>query len=400
MSELVDLIQRLVAINSINPDLVPGSAGEMEIARFVAGWLENAGLQVTLEEITPGRANVIAVARGRGGGQALMLNAHTDTVGVTGMENPFEARLDGNRLYGRGAYDMKASLAAIMVAGARAAQKSLAGNVIITAVCDEEYASIGTKQVADNWTADAAIITEATALDVCIAHKGFIWLEITTTGRAAHGSRPDRGVDAIVKMGKVLTALERHGFSLLNSPSHPLLNSGSIHASLISGGQELSSYPERCVLQVERRTVPGESVETVTEEMEMLLNEIRERDPDFRAGCRVTLSRDAFEVSPDEPIVKTVRAHAKDVRGSDPALIGVPFWMDSALLSAAHIPTVIFGPDGEGAHAVDEWVDIDSVVKCLEVYDAVIADFCAESLPEQPASSESPARPASSESSE
>jgi acetylornithine deacetylase len=175
----------------------------------------------------------------------------------------------------------------------------------------------------------------------------------------------------------VLTALERHGTDLLSSPSHPLLNSGSIHASLISGGQELSSYPERCVLHVERRTVPGETPESVSDQLEMLLNDIRERDADFRAEHRVTLSRDTFEVSEDEPIVECLRRHVGSIRGSEPRLAGVPFWMDSALLSAADIPTVIFGPDGEGAHAVIEWVDVDSVTKCLEVYEAVIAEFCA-----------------------
>ncbi|HET9920604.1 MAG TPA: M20/M25/M40 family metallo-hydrolase, partial [Ktedonobacteraceae bacterium] len=256
MSEIIELLRQLVAIDSINPDLVPGGAGEGEIARFVANWLEQAGLEVTIEEAAPQRPNVIAVARGSGGGRSLLLNAHMDTVGVAGMERPHEPYIEENRLYGRGAYDMKGGLAAILVAGAAAKQRDLRGDVIVTAVCDEEYASIGTASVVKNWRADAAIVTEPTELDICVAHKGFCWLDIETTGVAAHGSLPELGVDAIAKMGKVLVALEALDRSLRAAPSHPLLGSGSLHASLIAGGQELSSYPERCLLNVERRTVP------------------------------------------------------------------------------------------------------------------------------------------------
>src|SRR5712691_5742855 len=241
MSETTELLRQLVAINSINPDLVPDGPGEAEIARFVASWLESAGLEIELNEPEPGRPNVIGIVRGSGGGRSLILNAHMDTVGVAGMERPHEPLITGNRLYGRGAYDMKGGLASIMVAAARAKPLNLGGDVILTAVSDEEYASIGTASVVKRWRADAAIVTEPTGLDVCVAHKGFVWLELETVGVAAHGSRPELGVDAIAAMGGVLMGVKRLGAELESSWPHPLLGTGSVHASLIEGGQELSS---------------------------------------------------------------------------------------------------------------------------------------------------------------
>ena len=362
---LVELVSQLVAIDSVNPDLVPGAAGEREIAEFVRIWLESAGLEVEVTEVAPGRPNVVAVARGAGGGRSLLLNAHMDTVGLAGMESPLEPSVADGRLYGRGAYDMKASLAAIMVAGARARELGLSGDVIVTAVCDEEVASIGTAAVAERVRADAAIVAEPTELQVATAHRGFVWFDIETHGRAAHGSRPEAGVDAIARMGHVLVRLDELDRSLRAAPRHPLLRSGSVHASLIEGGIELSTYPDRCLLRAERRTIPGETAASVEEEARSLLG-------DLDGTADVVFERQPFEVGADEEIVRLVRreAGAEDV-------IGVPFWADSALLAAAGIPTVVFGPIGEGAHAAVEWVDLASVARCVEVYLAVATQFCA-----------------------
>ncbi len=377
MSEITNLLQQLVAINSINPDLVADGAGEGEIARFVANWLTRAGLEVEIDEPRPGRPNVIGIARGTGGGRSLMLNAHMDTVGVAGMERPHQASIVGNRLYGRGAYDMKAGLAAIMYAAANARKLNLPGDVIVTAVSDEEYASIGTSSVVKRWRADAAVVTEPTELDIYVAHKGFIWLEVETIGTAAHGSRPDLGVDVIVKMGKVLAGLEELDRFLRAHPSHRLLKSGSVHASLITGGQELSSYPDHCKLNIERRTIPGESQESVEAEIRGLFDHIAMTDPDFKAAVRTTLVRDAFEVPEDELIVQVVRRQATALLGREPAIGSGSAWMDAALLSAAGIPTVILGPGGEGAHAVVEWADLDQLERCSEILLKVIEEFCA-----------------------
>ncbi len=377
MSEIVELLQQLVAIDSINPDLVPGGAGEEKIARFVADWFERAGLEVVWDEPAPGRPNVIGIARGTGGGRSLLLNAHMDTVGVEGMERPHDPYIQDNRLYGRGAYDMKGGLAAIMAAGAAAKKRGLRGDVIVTAVADEEYASIGTSSIVKKWHADAAIVTEPTELYICTAHKGFVWLDVETEGVAAHGSRPDLGVDAIVKMGKVLLGLEELDRSLRAAPSHRLLGSGSVHASLIQGGQELSSYPRHCSLGVERRTIPGETLQKVESEIPRICEQIAATDPTFKATVKTSMVRDPFEVSLDEPIVRAVLRKATTILGHQPGEIGQTGWMDSALLSAAGIPAVVFGPGGEGAHAVVEWSNLEHVERCAEILAAVAEEFCA-----------------------
>src|SRR5215212_1315286 len=306
-NEIAPLTAELVAIDSTNPDLVPGGAGEAEIARFVASWLESAGLEIAVHDLGPSRANVIAIARGSGGGRSLMLNAHMDVVGAGGMAQPWTPRIDGTRLYGRGAYDMKASLAAIMLAGREAARLDLRGDVIVTAVADEEYASIGVQDVVRHQGADAAIVAEPTGLDLCVAHKGFVWLDVETRGVASHGSLPEEDVDAIAKMGPVLTGLADLERELRSRPGHALLGPASIHASLIQGGQELSTYPARCLLSIERRTIPGETIAEVEGQIAAILAAAGAADSSFQAEQRTLLVRDPFSVGLDQPIVDLAR---------------------------------------------------------------------------------------------
>jgi acetylornithine deacetylase/succinyl-diaminopimelate desuccinylase-like protein len=377
VSDVAALAAQLVAIESINPDVVAGGSGELELARFVAEWCEQAGLETTVTELAPRRANVVAIARGSGGGKSLMLNAHLDTVGVAGMTDPLVPRLEDGRLYGRGSYDMKGSLAACMLATAEASRRGLRGDVILTAVADEEFASIGTDAVATSMTADAAIVTEPTELQLAVAHRGFVHLEVVVHGRAAHGSRPHLGIDAIAKMGRVLTGIEELDRRLRAHPTHPHVGSGSVHASLIEGGQEFSSYPARCVLQAERRTIPGETAELAERELDDIVARAGEGDPDFSAEVRAPISREPFEVAEGADIVQLVRRHGAAVIGTEPETVGVSYWADSALLAGAGIPTVLFGPIGEGAHAEVEWVDSASLERCLEIYSAVAADLCA-----------------------
>jgi acetylornithine deacetylase len=281
------------------------------------------------------------------------------------MDAPFEPTVENGRLHGRGSYDMKSGLAAIMLAGAAAAGEGLRGDVVVTGVCDEEVASIGSARIAERYRADAAIVAEPTELRLVLAHKGFVAFEIETRGRAAHGSRPDLGADAIANMGPVLSRLAELAGRLRGSPTHPQLGSGSVHAGVIEGGQEFSSYPERCLLTGERRTIPGESVAHVESELRALLG-------DVDGEIRVTLSREPFETAEGEEIVALVRRHA-----GEPEIVAEPYWADSALFSAAGIPTVIFGAAGEGAHAMDEWVDLATVERCVDVYTGVARDLCA-----------------------
>jgi acetylornithine deacetylase len=375
--ELTALIAELVAIDSTNPDLVPGGAGEVEIARFVAGWLECAGLAVDVHELGPSRANVIAIARGSGGGRSLMLNAHMDVVGAGSMTEPWTPRIDGTRLYGRGAYDMKSSLAAIMLAGREAARLQLRGDVIVTAVADEEFASIGVQDVVRHLRADAAVVTEPTGLDLCVAHKGFVWLEVETRGVASHGSLPEEGIDAIAKMGPVLTGLADLDRELRSRPGHPLLGPASIHASLIEGGQELSTYPARCLLSIERRTIPGETIGEIEGQIADILLRAGAADPSFQAEQRTLLVRAPFGVDLDQPIIDLARRHLTRAIGHEPDTVGAGGWMDSAFLAAADIPTVIFGPDGDGAHADVEWVDLVSAARTADALLGIMAEFCA-----------------------
>ena len=376
MSELRQLIGELVAIDSVNPDLVPGAAGEAEIAHHVAGWLERAGLTVRLDESVKGRPNVIGIARGTGGGRTLMLNGHLDTVGAGGMARPFEPRVEEGRLYGRGAYDMKGGLAACMVAAAEAGRRRLRGDVLVAAVVDEEFAGLGTMGIAGRYRADGALIAEATELELVLAHKGFVWAEIETLGVAAHGSRPELGVDAIARMGRVLVELERLDRDLRAGPTHPRLGGGSLHASLIAGGQELSSYPERCKLSLERRTIPGETPEVVEAELRGIVERLGADDPSFRAVVRRGIDRPPMETPEDAGVVQALARAAAGVLGRPCEIRGVPYWTDAATLWGAGIPTVLFGPSGAGAHANDEWVDLDSAKACAEIYLATALEFC------------------------
>ena len=343
-----------MATESVNPDLVSTGSGEGAIAAFVASWLRSAGLEVTVVDAVAGRPSVVGVARGSGGGNSLMLNAHMDTVGGGGMESPFSPVVRDGRVYGRGAYDMKASLAAIMLAARQCSALGLRGDVIVCAVADEEVASIGTSSVIERFHTDFGICCEPTELALCLAHKGFVWLEVETVGVAAHGSRADLGVDAIALMGPVLNRVVELENTLRLGRRHPLLGTGSIHASLIEGGQEMSTYPSRCVLKIERRTIPGES------------------GKDEIAGARVLLAQPPSEVAPDHALAVTVERAA-----DHPPIIGVPYWMDMALMNAAGIPTVAFGPSGAGEHADVEWVDLESVGKCVELYTRVAEALCS-----------------------
>jgi len=358
-SSVTELTAALVAIDSVNPALVPGGAGEGRIASFAAEWCEQHGLDV--EILGNERPTVVATKRGSGGGRSLLLNGHLDTVGVAGMTAPFEPRVEGGRLYGRGAYDMKGALAAIMLAAADTT--GLRGDVIVTLVADEELASIGTEAVVARVHADAAIVVEPTELRVAVAHRGFVGFELETSGVAAHGSRPDLGVDAIAKMGPILVALAELDDRLQAGSRHPLVGPGSLHASLIEGGQELSSFPASCVLTGERRTIPGETVEQVEAELRAIAGD---------AELRILANRDPLAGELDHSFVELVGRVADASE-----YVGALFWTDAALIAGAGIPTVLFGPAGEGAHAEVEWVDLASLDRVHDVVLRVAAEWCA-----------------------
>jgi len=378
--ELLEILQGMVKIDSVNPYIGKGGKGEFKIARYIGVCLAEKGLEVIFQEIKPNRANVIGILKGGDNGKSLMINGHTDTVGVDGMDiKPLNPRYENGKVYGRGSLDMKSGLSAMIMA-AKAIVRSgvkLKGDVIFAFVADEEYKSIGTETLAKKYSADAAIVCEPTNLEIGIAHKGFAWTKVEVFGRAAHGSRPDEGIDAIVKGGKVLSEVDNLANNILPQKKHPLLGSPSIHASLISGGTELSTYPDYCKIELERRIIPGEDYHTVADETEGLINKISSKDEQFKANFEVFFHRPPLEVSKDELIVKALEKAYNSVLKKEPKLTGLSYWTDAAILTQAGIPTVIFGPSGEGLHAAVEYVDFDSVVATAKVLAEVIVEFCS-----------------------
>ncbi len=375
--ELVDLVADLVAIDSVNPSLVPGGAGEASIATFVADWAEAAGLATATREHAPGRTSVVVRSgRTRGPGRTLLLCGHLDTVGVGDVDEPFRARREGDRLYGRGTYDMKAGLAAALVACRDFARANDGGEVVVAAVADEEHASIGIRELlGDDLHADAAIVTEPTELAVAVAHKGFVWSEIDVVGEAAHGSRPELGRDANLDAGPVLVRLGRLD-RRLRAHRHPLLGPASIHPTMVHGGVEASTIPARCRITVERRTLPGETVGDAEQELARLLEDCRADDPTLDVSARTLVARDPLDTEVTQPIVRILAEAASGVVGSPVEVGGVSYWADSAFIAAAGIPTVVFGPAGDGAHAAVEWVSIAATTACATILAATAGAFC------------------------
>ena len=375
---LLGVLADLVRINSINPMLVPGGAGEAEIGGYVADSLARMGLEVRKIEPEPGRPSVVAVLHGSRPGRSLMLNAHFDTVGIEGMAEPFSAAIRDGKLYGRGAYDMKGSLAACLTAAKALAESGTlqAGSLVVAAVADEEYGSLGTAAAIREMTADAAIVTEPTALNVCLAHKGYLWIDVDTAGRAAHGSKFQQGIDANMRMGRFLAELDQLERDLRARPPHPLVGPPSLHAAMIAGGTGLSTYAASCKLQIERRTVPGETEAQAVGEIREIVDRLTAADATFRAKTRCWFAREPFEVAPDAHIVQVVDGAVEQVLGRKAAHVGDTPWMDAALLSAAGTETVVIGPAGAGAHAAEEWVDIESVVQLAEILVRAAEEYC------------------------
>ena len=378
--EIARTVEALVRIPSVNPALVPGGAGEAEVGRWLARECERLGMEVSVEDVAPGRPNVVAALRGTepAAGLGLLLNGHTDTVGAAGMRAPFEPVLQDGRLYGRGSSDMKAGLAAMLGAAAAIVRAGARprGDVLLTFAVDEEHASIGTQAIARRWRADGAIVTEPTGLRICLAHKGFLWATIRTHGRAAHGSDYAQGIDAVAHMGRVLGALERLDREVLGGRFHPLLGRPSLHASVISGGEGPSTYPASCTLVLERRMLPAETAAGVTAELAEMLARLGQDDPSFRASLEVDLTRPGLEVDPEAAVVRALDGAARRRMGRDPEHVGMSPWYDAALLAEAGMPTVIFGPSGGGWHGDDEYVEMASVADCAAILAETILDFC------------------------
>ncbi len=381
-ADAVTLTRALVAIDSRNPTLVPGAPGEAPIARFLGEVLGEWGFAVELRDAVPGRPNLIAHV-GASGAPALMFAGHLDTVGVEGMSHqPLEADVRDGRIYGRGSTDMKSGIAAMCSAAALAIDavgERAARQIIIAAVADEEYESLGMRAlVADGIRADAAIITEPTRLAICPAHRGFVWIELAFTGRAAHGSRYDIGVDAIRHAGLVLAELDKLDADILPWKTHRLLGRASLHASAIDGGSGLSTYPDRCVMTIERRTLPGETAERVLNEMQEVCDRVHATRPALSVQIRLIESQLPSDVSVDAPIVGMLR-NAIAGEGLEQSIEGMSAWTDAAILNEAGIPAICFGPgDIALAHAAEEFVSISEIERATAVLTRLAREWLLE----------------------
>jgi acetylornithine deacetylase len=376
----VALARALVRIPSVNPVLEEGGAGEREIANACAHWLTGWGLDVEVSEPAPGRFNVLA--RLGGGSPRLILNGHLDTVGVQGMPDPFGAEVREGRLYGRGACDMKGGVAAILAATARLAGEEAGAKppdgLVVALTADEEHASLGMEAlVRAGLHAEAAIVCEPTSLAVMPAHKGFVWIELTFRGRAAHGSRSEAGIDAIRHAGRFLVGLDGYEEALQGAPAHPLLGRGSVHAGTISGGSAPSVYPDSCRLVVERRTLPGETAEGVAAEIAEVLERVRSTHPEVDARLVTGLFRPGTEVPEDSPLVRGLLA-AADACGGEPRLEPMTAWVDAAFLNGSGTPAVCFGPGSIlEAHTADESVPLAEIEAAARVLERFARDFLA-----------------------
>jgi acetylornithine deacetylase len=287
-----------------------------------------------------------------------MFNGHIDVVDIAGMLHPpFDPADRDGRIWGRGASDMKSGVAAMCAAAVRALDQGLAGEVVIAAVVDEEYTSMGTRALIDRGIrADAAIVTEPTRLAIMPAHRGFVWLDLNVVGRAAHGSRWEIGIDAIRHAGLFLAELDRYDATTLAARHHSLLGRPSVHASLISGGTGMSTYPDRCTVSVERRTIPGETGAQVLSEFQELRDRVRLAQPEFDGTVTVSLAQPPSDVAASAPIVRAL-SRALAACALPESIEGMSAWTDAALLNDAGIPAICFGPgDIALAHAAEEFV--------------------------------------------
>jgi acetylornithine deacetylase len=374
-NRIISLLTELVQINSINRTLSNGP-GEQTIAEFAARNLIAQQLDAQIQNVSPNQSNVVAVVPGKDRRHSILLNAHLDTVGVDGMDEPFTLRREGDKLYGRGTYDMKGSVAIMLLLAEYFTRNPPPLDILLTFVSDEEDKSTGMEYLVENWLPRVApapvggIFLEPTEEDIGVCHKGFIWYELTVAGKAAHGSRPEQGIDAILPLRSAMEEISSIQDELQNRTPDPLLGHAAIHSSIIRGGSELSVIPSRSCLQWERRTLPDESPPDFAGEMERIIQAVNNHPGNHTVKGREFFVRPPYHVPHDAEILKRLEKVAPQSKQ-----VGLSFWADSALAGGMGIPSILFGPTGHGAHAIDEWVSLKSLLNVYEVLKKLIMDF-------------------------
>ncbi|MEO9176587.1 MAG: M20/M25/M40 family metallo-hydrolase [Gaiellales bacterium] len=375
-AEAADLVTALVALDSTNPQLVPGGVGEGPVADYLARRLGAVGLELDVWEVLPGRPNVVATLRGTGAGKKLMLCGHMDV--VRGSDAQFRPELRDGRLYGRGAVDMKGGIAAAVLAVERLARAGrLPGDVSIALVVDEEWLSVGAEALVGRHVPDAAIFPEPSNLDVVVEHGGFAWFEVESTGVEAAGGDTEHGRDSIAMLGPVLGDIRALDRELATRPA-PAWGRASIHASTITGGDQLPVYPASCTVGVERCLIPGETWRGAEDEIRDMLARARAGDPELLASFTTIVGRDPISIGRDEPVAVALLDAVQAERGTPAVVRGDIGWMDSGILFESGVPCLTFGPIGAGEHTAVEWVDVASVETCAKVLERAARSFCAD----------------------
>ncbi len=369
---MVDDLCAMIAIPSMNPFQgdVRKNYREKEVAEYYCERMSELGLEVGTRDVVPGRPNVWGVLKGKGGGPSLMLSGHLDTVGDENYADAFEPRVENNRVYGRGSCDMKDALASYLeiVRVLRDTGTRLAGDLVLIGIADEEDQMIGSKDLGRHgpW-ADFGIIGEPTDMTVCSAHKGQVGYLLRALGKSVHSSRPENGVNAIEGMAYVIEALRRHQQALFSRDAHGLCGHGRCGPSVIRGGTIVSTVPDICELEVDRRTLRGEPGDDVYREWQALLAEVTEVHPQFSFEIDgPTIDVLPLDVPADNPLVAAVLAAVHQI--TDSVVEAAAF---VAGTDAPHFgfPTLVYGAGSlRQAHSVDEYVEIEDMLTATRVY--------------------------------
>lgn len=376
--ELIELLASLVAIRSVNTSLDP-EGSEKEISTFIQGYLKRHSVEFEIQEVWPDRPNVVATVPGRGD-RRLLFESHMDTVPLEGMEiEPLNPRVENGRMYGRGSCDTKAGLAAMLFALKTLKENELTPSASITlaATVDEEFSFGGVSHLVNSgFRADAAVVSEPTELDVIIAHKGCLRWRIAVKGRAAHSSKVHLGINAISHMARIIQAVEEVLEPRYQTYSHPLLGNPTVNVGMIEGGVQVNTVPDYCVIGLDRRTLPGETRESVWREFEEVIETVRYRVPELNAAMEEPFLEDfPLETAENESIVQLASKYSREVAGNG-AIRGVPYGTDASKLSRAGIPSIVLGPGCiDQAHSAIEFVSLEQVVQAAEIYLQIMLDF-------------------------